>query len=273
MAFAENYSATLARHYVAAASGSDPGGVPVASFMRRNSAAQAGTSGAAMPLGSATQSARRAPADLRLPCMVYAAVGVFANAGTQDVELSMAEARKAPGVLNVLSYPGAAYDGSLACKGGVAVIARGYWLARRALARWMDQCGTAPLDGGEDRPDQSGGVLTAAGAAVCTAQFYNGQLHLWMATSDPARVRAAAARIAGCALDAVDLRVLGHDDSPHGLAVLVPSIALARELQSAPVQLIVAHDLGLYCQASTVFEAPRALREVPGPDLVSALAA
>lgn len=212
------------------------------------------TAAPAQPVASAGALTRRAPADVRLPCMVYAAVGALANPGAQVAEQAMADARRAPGVVNVLTYEGGTVEGSLACEGGVAVVTRGYWLARQTLARLMDQCGPAlrpaALDRGEATDggfNPAPGTLTAASAA-CTVQWYNGQLRIWMASADPARVVATAARIAGCAPNVVDLRLLGDADPVHGLAALVPAIALARALESAPVQLIVAYDLGLHCQ-------------------------
>lgn len=221
---------------------------------------------AGQPPGAAGALTRRPPADVRLPCMVYAAVGALVNPGAEVVELAMADARRAPGVVNVLTYAGGTVEGSLACAGGVAVITRGYWLARQALARLVGQFGPAlrpvALDGGLD-PEclsrASPSNLTATGAA-CTVQWYNGQLRIWMAAADPARVVAAAARIAGCPAAAVDLRLLGDGNAVHGLAALLPAIALARAVQSAPVQLIVAYDLGLHCQPP--IDAARVPREI-----------
>ncbi len=222
---------------------------------------------------------RRAPQDVRLPCMVYAAAGAMLDIGTEAVEQAMAETRKAPGVLNVLSYAGGELEGALACHGGVAVIARGYWLARQTLARLMDQCGATVqptrIGGGQASVDSAAPYLSGltASSAACTVQFYNGHLRIWISTSDPARVRVAAARIAGCEADAVDLRLLGAEDTPHGLAALVPAISLARQLQSAPVQLIVAYDLGLHAPDGAAGELPRSLREALARDVAVALAA
>jgi hypothetical protein len=238
MAYADNYNAKPPRHCIDAQR--TPG----------EQAAEAATPVvSSTPVVATTLVTRRAPPDVRLPCMVYAAVGAFADTDTEAVRQAMADMRKAPGVLSVLSYPRGSVEGAPSCEAGLAVITRGYWLARQLLARLMDECGMpagAPaVDGGAEAPAPLGAVtggLTASSAA-CTVQFYNGHLRVWMATSDPARLRAAAARIAGCAVADVDLRVLGSEDPPQGLAVLVPAIALARELQSAPVQLIVAYDL------------------------------
>jgi hypothetical protein len=209
--------------------------------------------------------------------MVYAAVGALADAGSDAAALAMTETRKAPGVLNVVAYAGGTVESSLVCHAGVAVITRGYWLARQVLARLMDQCGAAaarPAPASrEDGTEASSVAALTASSAACTVQFYNGHLRIWMSTSDPMRVRAAAARIAGMALDAVDLRVLGDRDAPHGLGVLVPAIALARELPSAPVQLIVSYDLGLHCPAAVGAAPPRLRRASAARKTVVALAA
>jgi hypothetical protein len=227
----------------------------------------------------ATSVTRRAPQDVRLPCMVYAAVGALTNATAGTARQAMLETRKAPGVLNVYTYSGGVVEGSLACSGGVAVISRGYWLARQLLERLMDQCGAGArpvkLDDGVDAIDPTLPSLSSltAGGAACTVQFYHGRLRIWMSTADAPRVRAAAARIAGCPLEVVDLRVLGNTDTAQGLAALLPGIALARELQSAPVQLIVGYDLGLHCLAPVLAEPARALRDIPVRALPVALAA
>jgi hypothetical protein len=265
MAYAENYNATLARHYVESKSREDcfPEAVaesvaPVAS---------------PTPVVATTLVTRRAPQDVRLPCMVYAAVGAVAGFATEAVELAMADTRKAPGVVSVLPYAGGEFAGSICCPDGVAVVTRGYWLARQMLARLMDQCGS-PADRTRSQGEASpaGAGLTASSAA-CTVQFYHGHLRIWIAASDPARVRATAASIAGVAPAEVDLRLLGSEDGPHGLGALVPAISLARQLQSAPVQLIVAYDLGLQGLGAAAADAARVLREAALPNPAVALAA
>jgi len=256
MAFVEIYDATPSLLADAASVGTvsptNPAAPPHLAAVARPS--DDGAACATQPPGVPPQAAltRRAPADVRLPCMVYAAVGALANPGAQVVDQAMSDARRAPGVVNVYTYPGGTVEGSLACEGGVAVVTRGYWLARQTLARLMDQCGPAlrpaALDGAQVPADRAMEANLTAASAACTVQWYNGQLRIWMTSSDPARVVAAAARIAGCRPEVVDLRLLGDADAVHGLAPLVPAIALARALQSAPVQLIVAYDLGLHCQ-------------------------
>jgi hypothetical protein len=277
MAYVDNYDASLPQPAGAPPVGTHPPrNAPAASPLPTALPVKGADAAAAAPAGSCAGQTpaltRRAPADVRLPCMVYAAVGALANPGAEVAEQAMVDARKAPGVVHVLTYDGGTVEGSLACEGGVAVVTRGYWLARQTLARLMDQCGPAlrpaALDGSGAPP--AGGLLApatplTAASAACTVQWYNGQLRIWMASADPARVIASAARIAGCATAVVDLRLLGDSDAVHGLAALVPAIALARALQAAPVQLIVAYDLGLHCQApAETVRAPREVAARPG---------
>jgi hypothetical protein len=271
VAYAEDFTPTAAGNYLA--------GSPAVSDQSPVLAKRRAASAKRAPEIDTRSLARHAPTYVRLPCMVFAAVGALTHAGTAALEPIMAETRKARGVLDLLTYAGGVYEPSQACRGGVAVIARGYWLARQSLDRLMDQCGVprrvaAHVGRNEHHLSAPASLsgLTAESAA-CTAQFYNGHLRLWMPTSDPARVRATAARIAGIAPEAVDLRELGANESPDGLAVLVPAIALARHLQSAPVQLIVAYDLGVHCQIPALPSPARAPRQVPERDIGVALAA
>jgi len=253
MAFAENYNANLATQAAPPPSKPRPSNRPASPALVRP----------APPAPAAAAATRRSALDLRLPCMLYAAIGVPACSGAA-LESVLAQMRGSPGVLKLIGFDDVAIDGSLACAGGVAVVARGYWLARQGLARLMDLCRDAA-----DPVAVSGAVLPApapealtASSAACTAQMYRGQLRLWMSGADPAAMRAAAARLAEVPAADVDLRALGTHDGPHGLAVLHPAIVLARRLQPAPVQVIVSHDLGLHrC-------APRA----EGADAVQALA-
>jgi hypothetical protein len=254
MAFAENYNANLATQAASPPRKSHPADRPASPALVRPASTA--------PAAAATT--RRSALDLRLPCMLYAAIGVPACSGAA-LESVLAQMRGSPGVLKLIGFDDVAIDGSLACAGGVAVVARGYWLARQGLARLMDLC----RDAADPAASRSGAGLPApapealtASSAACTAQMYRGQLRLWMSGADPAAMRAAAARLAEVPPADVDLRALGTHDGPHGLAVLHPAIVLARRLQPAPVQVIVSHDLGLHrC-------APRA----EGADAVQALA-
>jgi len=85
--------------------------------------------------------ARRAPVDVRLPCMLYAAVGAFSGDAGEDTQLAIAQIRKLHGVLHVIRYDGASDPSGPAASAGIAVVTRGYWFSRQALARLMAQCG------------------------------------------------------------------------------------------------------------------------------------
>ncbi len=190
------------------------------------------------PHDSATPSSRRVPADIRLPCMVYAAVGELADAAAAATLAAMEEMRKAPGVVSVLTFE-TGKSGAAAAPAGVAVIARGFWLARQCLARLIAQCDGSNTD-----------ALLAPDVARGTAQVVDGRLRLWLATAQPARTLDEAARCAGLAREKIELRTVGSMDGQAGVEVLVPAIALARQLQPAPVQVIVA-------QCAAALPAPR----------------
>ena len=198
---------------------------------------------------------RRAPCDLRLPGMVYAAVGALDHT-SPALAPAMHAVRQTPGVLHGLSYLGAPVDDTLVCDEGVAVVARGYWLARQKLAQLMGDCGVLPqLSLLESEADQamlrSGSArlagLTAARSA-CTVQCYRNLVRIWACVEDRAGFRAAAARLANVPLSQVELCSTGSNKPMVDASVLVPAISLARQLQPAPVQVIVAYDLGVHCR-------------------------
>jgi len=185
--------------------------------------------------------ARRAVADVRLPCMLYAAVGAFSGDAGEDTQLAIAQIRKLHGVLHVIRYEGAASAQGATSRAGIAVVTRGYWFSRQALARLMAQCGgTVGMFAWNTQAE-----VSEADARVtrATAQFVDGHLHLWLASVNPDRSRASAALIANVAQDFIDLRVVGQPQSEAGSNVLVSAICLARALQPSPVQVIVAQDL------------------------------
>lgn len=184
--------------------------------------------------------ARRAPTDVRLPCMLYAAAGAFLGDTGEDTQLAIAQIRKLHGVLHVIRYESTKAAVQSTTSAGIAVVTRGYWFSRQALARLMALCGGAvgmfawnsQLEAGEADARVTRG----------TAQFVDGHLHLWLATVDPARSRANAALIANIAQDFVNVRVIGQPQSEAGCNVLVAAIAMARALQPSPVQVIVAQE-------------------------------
>ena len=185
--------------------------------------------------------ARRAAAEVRLPCMLYAAVGAFTGDAGEDTQLAIAQIRKMHGVLHVIRYEGAVSMAGPASSAGIAVVTRGYWFSRQALARLMAQCGGAV--GMFDWNSQFEASEADARVTRGTAQFVDGHLHLWLASMDPTRSRSSAALIANVGQDVVDLRVVGQPQSEAGRNVLVAAVALARALQPSPVQVIVAQEL------------------------------
>jgi len=217
--------------------------------------------------------ARRAPVDVRLPCMLYAAVGAFSGDGGEDTQLAIAQVRKLHGVLHVIRYDGASSSSGPAASAGIAVVTRGYWFSRQALARLMAQCGgTVGMFAWNSQAETND-----ADARVTrgTAQFVAGRLHLWLATVDPARSRASAALIGNIAQDFVDLRVVGQPQSEAGRNVLIAAIALARTLQPSPVHVIVAQEFEHRTETSgarvsvSALPAAGALRATSAKDLAA----
>jgi len=204
--------------------------------------------------------ARRAFADVRLPCMLYAAVGAVSFDAGADTALVIAQTRRQHGVLHVISYD-CANDTSRAAGTGLAVVTRGYWYSRKALARLMAPCGGAV--GMFAWHSESETLEADAHVTRGTAQFVDGHLHLWFAAVDAGRSRARAAHIAGISQDLVDLRVVGQPRSEAGRNVLVSAIALARALQPAPVQVIVAQDFEHHPESSAL-RAPVSALAMPG---------
>lgn len=255
MAYADDYNATLAHHYVGADAGAG----------RHAMHTPAAPSHASSHAAALT---RRAPADVRLPCMVYAAVGALCADAGNDTELAIAQMRKTPGVLHVISYEGPRLDNAPACSSGIAVVTRGYWLSRQALARLMAHCGGSVgmfAWNSDAEAAQADARVTRA-----TAQFFDGHLRLWLATTGTERSRTAAARIAGIDEERVDLRVVGQPQSDAGLNVLVAAIALARALQPVPVQVIVAQELEHHPEAPAARENATTMAIPAGLRLISA---
>lgn len=180
---------------------------------------------------------RRPAAEVRLPCMLYAAVTVLPAQGAREIDLVLAETRSAPGVVHVIPYAGAAGDQAGSEQREVAVVTRGYWLARHALARLVDKLGgtVALAAAGSQDPLACPSRITRG-----TAQFVEGHLRLWLSTSDVAGTRALAARLACIPEEHIDLRVVGDAQGAAPLDIVTAVLTLARELQPAPVQVIVA---------------------------------
>ncbi len=172
--------------------------------------------------------------------MLYAAVGILPRQGLAGLDVAVADCRKAPGVVQIVSYPGLVCDQTLLARTEIAVVARGYWLARQALDRLMAQCGAPAL------LQRSSGPDAGVARAVCgNAQLVDGCLRLWVSTADMERSRALAARLSGIAEEYVDLRVIGSTPADASPEVLTAAIALAREMQPVPVQVILAPAFGI----------------------------
>jgi hypothetical protein len=178
---------------------------------------------------------RRPSGDLRLPGMVYAAVGTLGQPLSQ-IDQHMSAARQTPGVLHVLPYSAAELDERRVGQEGVAVVSRGYWIARQKFDQLLEQCGAV------SRQASPGSM------AVCTVQWYRGQLRLWATVHDRLAFLSVASRLAGIALDQIELFPNPKSTETTDVAVLVPAIALARQLQPVAVQVLVGADLGAYCR-------------------------
>jgi isoquinoline 1-oxidoreductase beta subunit len=162
--------------------------------------------------------------DVRLPDMVHAAVRA-APAGARLLRVDRAAADRVAGVVSVVTGDG-----------WVAAVATTGWAAQRALDAMaptfemqagtndasIDAALTAALvaDGvrmagsGEMATtgreitagyDVAAGVHGAIETPAATAAYRNGRLELWLATQAPVAARAAAARAAGLAVEAVVL--------------------------------------------------------------------
>ena len=168
---------------------------------------------------------RRSPPDVRLPCMLYAAVGAVPFQGGRIPQEDLARARRTPGVVQVL--PLEAQGGFAAA---VAVIARGRWLSRQVLEALLTQWSgvSASLSGPR--------AANRAEPETCTAHLLDGRLRLWVPTSDPERVRERAARVSGIEFRRIDVSPVGIGEAHDSM--LAPAIRLARELQPAPVQVL-----------------------------------
>jgi hypothetical protein len=175
--------------------------------------------------------------------MLYAAVGVLPRHPTLQAEVAITDSRRSPGVAHVIVYSGLVCETTGLARPEVAVVARGYWLARQGLARLMTQCGGV-VSLPASNPVQED-VACQSRVTRATAHFIDGRLRLWLATSEVEQSRALAARLAGVAEEYVDLRVVGDAEGAAPVDVLTAVLALARELQPSPVQVIVAQPVSV----------------------------
>lgn len=169
--------------------------------------------------------------------MLYAAVGAISNEPEDSHVQTGTDARGVPGVIQVIRLEREIGDGFAVGASTLAVVARGYWLARQSLARMMPSGvhpGSAPTDS------------AAIVATHATAQFVEGRLRIWVANVDINPIRERAAHTSGLPEDHIDVRTVGHREGDCSAAVLAMAIWLARRLESAPVQAIVASDRALH---------------------------
>jgi hypothetical protein len=203
--------------------------------------------------------------------MLYAAVSVRPRNAKVDVDHVITESRRAPGVVHVIPYPGLVCEKTGVARLEVAVVARGYWVARHALARLMEKCG-APVPLTAANPVQED-VACQSRVTRATAHFVEGRLRLWLATSEMEKTRALAARLAGIAEEYVDLRVVGEAEGGAPVDLITAALALARELQPAPVQVILAPEVTVPLLAVVRAEAPHDKTFPAGSASVEALVA
>ena len=178
--------------------------------------------------------------DVRLPGMLFAALRACPTIGGNLRHVDPAPALALPGVVRVSTLPGAAGG-----EPAVAVVARSWWTAQRALQRlqidWDDGPnaelssdwifarlrGALGADDGTTFLESGDGVAGLARATLlvqaeyrapylahaalepinCTARFADGRLAIWAPTQVPSVLRHVAARAAGIDEDKVEITV------------------------------------------------------------------
>ena len=211
--------------------------------------------------------------DIRLPGLIHAAIAMCPVSGGSLTSFDSAKVSKMPGVMDVIALPA---DRSGAPE-AVAVLAKNWWLAHKALSRlpivW-DNGANAQLSDAllftqlKDRLDQESGFtyfsqgsgeapssakkITAeyrapllAHAAMepinCTAQLNKDQLLLWVPTQVPSIAVSAAARALGLSEDQVTLHMTylgGGFGRRLETDMVVQAALLARAAKGAPVRLV-----------------------------------
>ncbi len=211
--------------------------------------------------------------DIRLPGLIHAAIAMSPVFGGALTSFDSAKVSKIPGVMDVIALPA---DRSGAPE-AVAVLAKSWWLAHKALAQlsvvW-DEGAQAQFSDTKlfaqikDRLDQETGLtyfsqgsgeapssaqkITAeyrapllAHAAMepinCTAQLIGDQLSLWVPTQVPSIAVSAAARALGLSVDQVTLHItyLGCGFGRRlETDMVVQAAMLARAAKGAPVRLV-----------------------------------
>ncbi len=211
--------------------------------------------------------------DIRLPGLIHAAIAMCPVHGGSLRSFDSAKVSKMPGVIDVVALPA---DRSGAPE-AVAVLAKSWWLAHKALSRlpivWDDGANAQSSDASlfaqlKDGLDQESGLtyfsqgsgeappsakkITAeyrvpllAHAAMepinCTAQLIKDQLSLWVPTQVPSIAISAAARALGLSEDRVTLHMTylgGGFGRRLETDMVVQAALLAQAAKGAPVRLV-----------------------------------
>jgi isoquinoline 1-oxidoreductase beta subunit len=211
--------------------------------------------------------------DIRLPDLVYAAVKMAPAIGGSVRSVDAAPVKAMPGVLDVVDFSGAAPG-----MAGVAVLAKTYWQARKAVTAlpvdWNDgphatlstdsvfrelearidaEAGYVYHEAGVPDPMKAG-VKTVeaeyrapflAHAAMepvnCTALVKNGKVVLWVPTQVPSLAIHAAARVAKTAAENVELHVTyigGGFGRRLETDMIAQAVSIAASARGLPVQVI-----------------------------------
>ena len=211
--------------------------------------------------------------DVRVPGMLFAAIRLCPSLGGSPGRVDARAALAMPGVERLVVLP--AYAGSTA---GFAVVAASYWQARQAAdaveVEWRASTSGSPdtqviqrdLEAAVKERDGytfhgrgeaeggagSGKTLEAWYSAPylahatlepmnATARVANGRVEVWAPTQVPQMCRAAAARVAGVALDAVDLHVTllgGGFGRRLEVDYVAQAVRVAMDVPGVAVQLI-----------------------------------
>lgn len=212
--------------------------------------------------------------DVRLPDMLFAAVRLCPMLGGSPGAIDASSALARPGVERMVRLP--AYAGSTA---GFALVGKTWWHAQQAALAvpvdWQQRPAgaldssliekklKAALERDEGFTFYSQGDADAAEAAAprkmealyrapylahatlepmnCTAQVKDGKVRLWLPTQVPQMAAAIAARVAGVALEQVDVTVTllgGGFGRRLEVDYVAQAVRVAMECGGRPVQLI-----------------------------------
>jgi isoquinoline 1-oxidoreductase beta subunit len=212
--------------------------------------------------------------DVRLPGMKYAAVRLCPMLGGSPGRIDAGAALALPGVERIVMLP--AYAGSTA---GFAIVGRSFWQARQAAQAVQVEWQQRPAGALDSRRieaaleqavksdagftfHEQGNVAEAERLAArtveawyrapylahatmepmnATARVLDGKVDLWVPTQVPQMCRAAAARVADVALDAVTVHVTllgGGFGRRLEVDYAAQAVRVALDCGGAPVQLI-----------------------------------